>query len=97
MTTLEQATAAARRLGRSAALRGTGITSCPYPVNGTPHQRAAARAWMSEYLQRRPGEVSVDYTGDLEAIAAGGEPGPDGMVDGVNLNESGAGSLDGVL
>lgn len=87
MTTLEQATDAARRLGRSAALRGTGITSCPYAVRGTPNQRAAARVWMGEYLRRRPGELTVDYSGDLEALAAGEDVAPDGRVDGLRIDQ----------
>lgn len=72
MTTTEEALAGARRLaGRAAALRA-GVGSCPYPADGTPQQQACRRAWIREYLYRRPGEaVPVDYGDEVTALAEG--------------------------
>lgn len=74
MTTVDQATTGARRLARFAAIRDAGVTACPYPAEGTPAQSAARAAWFGEYLRRRPLTDVVDYSGDVEALAAGDEP-----------------------
>lgn len=72
MTTTEQALDAARLLARRAAQRRAGLGACPYPVDGTPVQQAARRAWMRTYLHWRPDEAPpVDYGDDLTALAHG--------------------------
>ena len=72
MTTTEQALDAARRLARRAAQRRAGLGACPYPLDGTPVQLAARRAWVRTYLHWRPDEASpVDYGDDLTALAHG--------------------------
>jgi hypothetical protein len=72
MTTVDQATAAARRLARSAAAANTGTGSCPYPADGAPVQSAARRAWLRTYLHIRPPKPGdVSYDDDLAALAAG--------------------------
>lgn len=74
MSTVDQATAGARRLAKTAAIRNLGVTACPYPADGTPVQAAAREAWFTEYLRRRPLVGVVDYSGDVEALAAGETP-----------------------
>lgn len=63
MTTLDQALSGARRHARSAAMRNTGVLSCPYPAAGTPVQSAARRAWFRAYLHGRPSAAdAISYT-----------------------------------
>jgi hypothetical protein len=45
---------AAMAAGRFAGERQQPITTCPYPVGGTPTQRALANVWMREYLRANP-------------------------------------------
>lgn len=72
MTTTEQALQGARDLARYAAIRRTGLGSCPYPVDATGQQAAARRAWLAEYRLRRPDEVTApSFTDELTAIAHG--------------------------
>lgn len=54
---------AAMAAGRFAGERQQPVTVCPYPVGGTPKQRALANAWMREYLRANPkaaDAVSID-------------------------------------
>jgi hypothetical protein len=76
MTTTEQATTAATRLARFAAMRNTGLTSCPYPAGATGPAAAARRVWLAEYARRRP--VPIDYSNGLLALAHGPDDGDDG-------------------
>lgn len=71
MTTREQVEAGARRHARSAALRNTGLQACPYPAEGTPLQSVGRRVWIRAYLHRRPQVDAVDYTSDVDELAAG--------------------------
>ncbi len=72
MTTVDQASTAAARLARSAALRNQGVTACPYPADGTTVQRAARQAWISAYLRARPPLPGVvDFRSDLDVLAGG--------------------------
>lgn len=72
MTTVDQAVAAAGRLARSAALRNLGVTSCPYPADGPPAQRAARQAWISQYLRSRPPVPgTIDFRSDIDDLAQG--------------------------
>lgn len=90
MTTVDQATAGARRHAKSAAIRDLGVTACPYPAEGTSLQSAARGAWFGEYLRRRPLVGLVDYSGDVEALAAGIDPAA-GTVDGHRPDATPAG------
>jgi len=45
---------AAIAAGRFAGERKRPVTDCPYPVAGTPVQRALANAWVREYLRANP-------------------------------------------
>lgn len=76
MTTVDQATQAAGRHARSAALRNLGVTACPYPADGTPTQQAARQAWISQYARSRPPAPGViDFRTDLDALAGNdGDP-----------------------
>ena len=78
MTSTDEAIAAARRLAQSAAIADTGVVSCPYPADSTGVQQAARRAWLREYLHRRPpAPGTVSYTDAVTALAHGpDEPDP---------------------
>lgn len=59
---------AARKLGKFAAQLGHGITVCPYRPSGGPMERAAARAWVEEYLRWNPtaaNAVNYDEESDV--------------------------------
>jgi hypothetical protein len=55
---------AAMAAGRFAAEHGHPATDCPHPVDGHPHDRALANAWMREYLRHHPdaADKAVNYT-----------------------------------
>jgi hypothetical protein len=79
MTTTAQATSAARRLARLAAVRRSGLTSCPYPPTATGTASAARRAWIGEYGRLRPADLpAVDYGDKVSALAEGPDTGDDG-------------------
>lgn len=65
MTSLDQATRAARALARLAAIRRAGPLSCPYPAGSTGIRSAARRVWLAEYLRLRPPAPGVVDFGDL--------------------------------
>lgn len=69
MTTTAQATGAARRLARLAAVKNAGVASCPYPADATGLALAGRLAWVTEYNRLRP--VAVDYGDKVTAIADG--------------------------
>lgn len=72
MTTTQQALDGARRLAARAAAVKAGVGRCPYPADGTAQELACRRAWVREYLRRRPGEASpVDYGDEVTALAEG--------------------------
>lgn len=77
MTTTEQATGAAIKLARLAAVKETGVLSCPYPADSTGVQSAARRAWVAEYRRLRPGPP-VDYGDHATELADGPDDGGDG-------------------
>lgn len=88
MTTTEQALTGARRLAARAASTRAGTGACPYPAGGTSVQEACRRAWLREYLRRRPDEAApVDYGDELTALADG----PDDTGSGDTVDESPAG------
>lgn len=70
MTTTDQAIAAATRLAKSAALRDLGTESCPYPADGTNNEKAARRAFYTEYLRLRP-VTGTNLSDDLDYFAYG--------------------------
>lgn len=76
MTTTEQATGAAIRLARYAAVREAGILSCPYPPGSTGPRSAARRAWIAEYRRLRP--APVDFGDRVTALADGPDTTGDG-------------------
>lgn len=69
MTTTQQATGAARKLARLAAVKGSGVQTCPYPPDSTGTRSAARRAWLTEYNRLRP--AAVDYGDKVTALADG--------------------------
>lgn len=69
MTTTQQATGAARKLARLAAVKGAGVTSCPYPTDARGVRLAARLAWVTEYNRLRP--AAVDYGDKVTALADG--------------------------
>lgn len=87
MSTVDEATRAARRLGRSAALRNTGLESCPYPFGGSDVERAAARAWVRMYLHMRPqAQIPVDLSDEWLAVAHAEDDGPGTEDDGPGVD-----------
>lgn len=80
MTTLDQATAGARRHAKSAALRDVGLQACPYPSDGTAVESACRRVWIRTYRHARP-TADVDYADDVDALA-------DDQDDDVDLAEA---------
>lgn len=76
MTTTAQATGAAIRLARYAAVRKAGILSCPYPPDSTGTRSAARRAWLAEYRRLRPGPP-IDYGDKALDLAQTGPVTPD--------------------
>lgn len=77
MTTTEQATGAAIKLARLAAVQESGLLSCPYPADATGVQSAARRAWLGEYRRLRPGPP-VDYGDHATELADGQDDDGDG-------------------
>lgn len=71
MTTVDQATAAAQRHARSAAMRKQGTGACPYPPDATGAGAAARRAWYAAYLRLDPPADGVDYSSDVDYLAYG--------------------------
>lgn len=63
---------AARKLGGYAGRTGHPITACPYDP-GSKHaiERAAARAYVSEWLRARPGAQLPDYDDDDQEVTSG--------------------------
>lgn len=52
------------KTGASAARLGVPVADCPYPPQGTPSQREAARVWVAAYLATKPPlDVSYDDEG----------------------------------
>lgn len=77
MSTVDQAITAAARLGRLAAVMDRGLSSCPYPLDGTNVERAAAGAFVRAYLRLRPlAGVPVDEGDELLALAHGPDDTP---------------------
>lgn len=76
MTTTAQATGAARKLARLAAVKGSGVLSCPYPPGSRGIRAAARRAWIAEYNRLQP--PTVDYGDKVTALAEGPDTGDNG-------------------
>lgn len=76
MTTTAQATSAATRLARFAAVQRTGLAGCPYRAGATGPKAAARGAWLREYRRLRPQDLpDVDF-GDAVTAAAFGDGKP---------------------
>lgn len=64
--------AAARKLGQVAARLGHPVTACPYnPGSGDAVQRAAARAYVDEWLRWRPAAAAAVDVDDVDDQADG--------------------------
>jgi ribosome modulation factor len=62
---------AAKKLGKRAGRAGRPLSECPYTTQGGGDQRAAARAWLSQWLLwSRPSSISTNFESDDEAEAA---------------------------
>ena len=77
MTTVAQAIAGGRRLGRFAARTARPVTSCPYPPrSGDPVQEAGRIAWLQAYRRIRPYRpAETALLSDVDLLATGEDVG----------------------